>query len=103
MKAFPDIVATIELAPPDQDGRACPIPARWFGCVMVVNGRNHDARLRLTQPLRAGESRRVGIDFLDPDAALAHIRIGTTFGVGEGRIVGQGAVEAVGLGSVAAQ
>lgn len=102
MKALPDIVANIELAPPSEDGRASPMPARWFGCVMVVDGRNHDVRLRLAQPLQAGESRRVGIDFLDPDTALAHIRIGTTFGLWEGRIVGQGAVEAVGLDSVLA-
>jgi len=47
---------------------------------MVVNGRNHDVRLRLAQPLQPGESRWVGIDLLDPGTALAHIRIGTTFG-----------------------
>lgn len=95
MKALPDIVATIELAPSDAGGRASPMPARWFGCVMVVNGRNHDIPLRLTQPLQTGEARRVGIDFLDPNTAIAHIRIGTTFGLWEGGIVGQGAVEIV--------
>lgn len=95
MKALPDIIATIELAPLGAGGRASPMPARWFSCVMVVNGRNHDIRLRLTQPLQAGEARRVGIDFLDPNTALAGIRIGTTFGIWEGGIVGQGAVEIV--------
>jgi len=70
---------------------------------MVVNGRNHDVRLRLTQPLQPGESRRVGIDFLDPGTALAHIRIGTTFGLWEGRIVGQGTVEVIEVAPVLAQ
>ena len=95
MKPLPDIIATIELSPPGAGGRASPMPARWFGCVMVVNGRNHDIRLRLDQPLNAGESRRVGIDFLDPETALSHIRAGTTFGLWEGGIVGQGLVEAI--------
>ena len=95
MKPLPDIVATIELAPSEAGGRASPMPARWFGCVMAVNGRNHDIRLRLTQPLNAGESRRVGIDFLDPDIALSHVRVGTIFGLWEGGIVGQGLVEAI--------
>ena len=103
MKAFPDIVAMIELAPLSQGGRTSPMPPRWFGCVMVVNGRNHDVRLRLTQPLPAGESRRVGIDFLDPVTAFSHIGIGTTFGLREGRIVGQGAVEVIEAASVPAQ
>lgn len=103
MKALPDIIATIELASFGQGGRTSPMPARWFGCVMVVNGRNHDVRLRLKQPLQAGESRRVGIDFLDPGTALAHLRIGTTFGLWEGRIVGQGAVEATEVAPVLAQ
>ena len=71
------------------------MPARWFGCVMVVNGRNHDIRLRLAQPLGAGESRRVGIDVLDPGTALSHIRVGTTFGLWESGIIGQGLVEGV--------
>ncbi len=95
MKALPDVVATTALAPPDAGGRASPMPARWFGCVMVVNGRNHDIRLRLTQSLQAGASRRVGIDFLDPGTALSHARIGTTFGLWEGGIIGKGAVEVV--------
>ncbi len=95
MKPLPDIVATIGLVPPEAGGRASPMPARWFGCVMVVNGRNHDVRLRLAQALSAGESRRVGIDFLDPETSLSHIQIGTTFGLWEGGIVGQGLVEAV--------
>jgi hypothetical protein len=95
MKPLPDIIATIELAPPEAGGRASAMPARWFGCVMVANGRNHDIRLRLTQPLNAGESRRVGIDFLDPDTVLSHVQIGTTFGLWEGGIVGQGLVEAI--------
>ena len=95
MKPLPDIVATIELAPREAGGRASPMPARWFGCVMVVNGRSHDIRLRLTQPLNAGETRQVGVDFLDPEAALPDIRIGTTFGLWKGGIVGQGSVEAV--------
>jgi len=103
MKALPDIVAVIELSPPGQGGRVSSMPARWFGCVMVVNGRNHDIRLRLTQPLQPGESRPVGIDFLDPGTALAHIRIGTTFGLWEGRIVGQGTVEAIEVAPVLAQ
>ncbi len=95
MKLLPDIVANIELAPPESGGRASPMPARWFGCVMIVNGRNHEVRLRLPQPLNAGEARQVGIDFLDPETALSHVWIGTTFGLWEGRIVGQGLVESV--------
>jgi len=95
MKPLPDVVATIELAPLENGGRASPMPARWFGCVMVANGRNHDILLRLTQPLNAGESCRVGIDFLDPNTALSHVRIGATFGLWEGGIVGQGLVEAI--------
>ena len=95
MKPSPDIVATIELAPLEAGGRASPMPARWFGCVMVVNGRNHDIRLRLAQPLNAGETREVGIDFLDPETALSHVRVGTTFGLWEGGTIGQGFIEAV--------
>lgn len=95
MKPKPDIIATVELLPLEAGGRASPMPARWFGCVMVVNGRNHDIRLRLVQPLNAGDARRVGIDFLDPDTALSHIQTGTTFGLWEGGIVGQGLVEAI--------
>ncbi len=95
MKPLSDIVATVELAPPEAGGRASPMPARWFGCVIVVNGRNHDIRLRLAQPLNAGESRRVGIDFLDPETALSHIQTGTTFGLWEGGIIGQGLIEAI--------
>jgi len=103
MKALPDIVAIIELAFLGQGGRVSPMPARWFGCVMVVNGRNHDVRLRLAQPLQPGESRRLGIDFLDPGTVLAHIRTGTTFGLWEGRIVGQGTVEVIEVAPVLAQ
>lgn len=95
MKPLPDIVATIELASPEAGGRVSPMPARWFGCVMVVNGRNHDIRLRLAQPLNTGETRQVGIDFLDPETALSHVQTGTTFALWEGGIIGQGLIESV--------
>ena len=91
----PEIFADVELAHSDQGGRAGPTPPSWFGCIMQVNGRNHDVRLMLDGPLAPGDRRRVGIRFLDGETALSHIGVGTTFLLWEGRTIGSGRIEEV--------
>ncbi len=100
MKQSPDIVATVELFTLGEGGRASPMPPRSFGCVMVVNGRNHDIRVRLEEPLAPGGSRQVGIDFLNAASVLAYLKVGVTFGLWEAGIIGQGTVDAIDLGTV---
>ena len=95
MKLEPDIVAMVELAPTEKGGREGPTPDRKFGCIMVVNGQNHDVRLRLDRPFQPGSSRRVGVDFLCPDLALSHIRVGDAFVLREMRTIGTGVVELI--------
>ncbi len=91
----PDIVATVELARSDQGGRAGPTPPDKFGCVMKLNGHNHDVRLLLDRPLAPGDTRQVGIIFLDPETALSHVGVGATFLLWEGPTIGSGIVEQV--------
>ena len=95
MRLEPDIIALVELTPSDQGGREGPTPDCKFGCIMVVNGQNHDVRMRLDRPFAPGTSRRVGLDFLAPDLALAHVKVGDTFTLRESRLIGFGVVQLV--------
>src|SRR4051812_13245256 len=91
----PDAVAIVALLPSDQGGRAGPTPADWFGCVLGVAGRNFDVRLLLDAPLRPGEARRVGLAFLNPEAARSTLGPGASFSLWEGREIGLGRIEEI--------
>ena len=62
---------------------------------MLVGGRYYDIRLYVDRLLAPGEGREVGIDFLDPAGALAHVRPGIAFSLRDWREIGTGAVVAV--------
>ena len=63
----PDFIADVRMATTDQGGRAGPVLASPFSCIMVLGGSNHDVRIQLVPPWTLGEERQVGICLLDPD------------------------------------
>ncbi len=91
----PDITGTIKLARSDQGSRSGAVLPGAFGRIMVVDGHNHDIRVYIDHPLAPGEGREVGIDFLDPAGALAHVRPGMAFSLRDWQEIGTGAVVAV--------
>lgn len=92
MNTQSDITATITLARSDQDGRKGAIHPGAFACIMAVDGQQHDVRISLDVPLAPGEGREVGMAFLDPLVALAHVRAGMAFTLRDWREIGAGTV-----------
>lgn len=87
----PDFVADVRLATTDQGGRAGPILSSPFSCIMVLNGSNHDVRIRLDPPWALGERRQVGVYLLDPSTA-DKLHAGSTFVLREVRTIATGTV-----------
>ncbi len=69
-----DATAIVALLPTSQGGRAGPTPPTQFGCVLKSDARNFDVRLRLSEPLELGTARRVELDVLYPQTALAALK-----------------------------
>ena len=67
-------------------------PATSF---LAVDGQRHDIRINIDRPLAPGEGRQVGISFLDPAGALAHVKAGMAFSLRDWREIGTGKVLAV--------
>jgi hypothetical protein len=91
----PDIIANVTLFPTAEGGREGPTPANWFGCPFVLpNGDLQDARMDLTEhgPLAPGETARLPIKFLNPEAALPKMKIGSVLQLRELGVIGKATV-----------
>jgi hypothetical protein len=95
MRNAPDALVTVHLLPSEQGGRRGPTPDKTYGCIMMIDGVNLDIRFRLdgVGPLQPGTTRDVGIDFLNPEAAKPHLRIGETFRLREASVIGNGTIK----------
>lgn len=94
MRDAADALVTVHLLPSDRGGRRGPTPGKAFGCIMTIDGVNLDVRFRLDSkgPLRPGSTRDVEIDFLDPDFAQPHLRVGEEFELREAAVIGSGTI-----------
>jgi hypothetical protein len=95
MRHSPDALVTVHLLPSEGGGRVGPTPDKAFGCIMTIDGVNLDVRFRLGHdgPLQPGSTRDVEIDFLDPDFATSHLRIGEEFKLREVSVIGSGTIK----------
>ena len=98
-----DIYARISLKKTEDGGRTATIPAiRDYRCTIFFQNEpgfeehGYDCRLLLTQigrDIAPGETlERVPAKFLCPETVLPHLRIGTSFQLWEGKIIGYGEV-----------
>jgi hypothetical protein len=88
-----DVQAVICLYDTEAGGRIGPTPVDYFGCLFEVNGELFDCRIDTdATPLNPGESRNVGIRFLNPQLVLPQLVEGTSFRLREIRYIGEGSI-----------
>ena|SRR5689334_17252618 len=89
----PQMVADVTLYPTAHGGRRGPTPAEWFGCPCKVHKDDKqawDCRMLLNgQPLKPGETRRLGLIFLSGEKAAALLAQEGKFYLWEGGIIGE--------------
>ncbi|RVT91186.1 hypothetical protein EOD43_16870 [Sphingomonas crocodyli] len=95
-EAAPQIVADVRMYETSDGGRATPALPGW-GCPLIVSKSQPisgwDALpLLRDDPLRPGESRRLGFVFLSRDEAIAAITRAGRFYLWEGRVIGEATV-----------
>jgi hypothetical protein len=94
---YPEIDAELTLFPPAQGGRETPISGEYRGVFTVTADQAYSVRLVIPAefPLSAEHPKTVGVQFLHPNDALPHFKVGTVFSVWEGRAIGHGRVVSV--------
>ena|SRR5881396_3116215 len=101
--AMKDVLVRISLRRTEDGGRQGPIlPVRDFSCpvffrnVPDLAGHGYDCRLlvrRTGKPIAPGETADgIPIIFLSTEDVLPHLRVGISFELWEGRIIGDGEV-----------
>jgi hypothetical protein len=97
MKHPVDIRATITLFPSDAGGRQKPTPKDWLHCILVMDDKNFDVRLDVTETngLSPGQTACIPIHFLDSENARPHLGVGKSFLLREGHVIGNGIIEEV--------
>jgi len=93
----PQVLVDIELFSSDRGGRQGAILQGEYRGVLSVGKESFSVRFLVSSPkgFAPGESARVGVQFLAPEAALPHFPIGRAFEVWEGGVVGGGTVVAM--------
>jgi hypothetical protein len=93
----PDIIASVRLLSTDEGGRKSPIVASAFGCIFEHEGEANDCRLLLDGKgdVWPGQQLSVPIKFLCPELVRPRIRIGDSFLLREGKVIGRGTIEEV--------
>jgi|SRR5579872_3508842 len=91
----PQLVADLTLYTTEEGGKK-PAARPGFGCACVVSKApplvGYDGWPMLTEPLKPGESRRVGFVFLSGEEAAAVFRRAGVFYLWEGRFIGEAVV-----------
>lgn len=90
----PEIDVELTLYSPAHGGRRTHIRGEYRGMFSVESNQAFSVRFQLTDelPLVAEHSTTVGVQFLCPEDALPHFKVGTNFCVWEGRAIGHGRV-----------
>ena len=93
-KVQPEIVVEISLLPTAGGGRQRPISEGEYRGILGVGQENFSVRffVPLAGGLAPGASGKFGVQFLVPESALPYFRVGTSFTVWEGKIIGEGKV-----------
>lgn len=95
---IPDIIADLKFYPTKENGRKSPTPSTFFACTIVIDNKNHDARLLLDDigGIAPGDFKKnVPIKFLCPDLVIPKLKVGSHFFIRDGKIVGEGNVVTV--------
>lgn len=90
----PEIDAELTLFSAPRGGRKTPIRGEYRGVFSIAKDLAFSKRLQLSDEasLLAEQPTIVGVQFLCPNDALLHFKVGTVFSVWEGRTIGQGRV-----------
>ena len=90
-----DLAVTLSLFPTDKGGRLGPTPNVWFGCLMVIDGKNFDVRLDLREvgSISPGQTVNVPVSFLDWEFAKDYCTLGKKFFLREVHMIGEGLIE----------
>ena len=94
----PDIVAELRLFPTEANGRLSSICSGEFRGVLGIGSEHFSARWIVPvgeELVPGGRAGTFGIQFLVPEAALPHFRVGAAFTVWEGKEIGSGRVLSV--------
>jgi len=97
-EAVPDIVAELRLHPSEANGRLLSICAGEYRGVLGIDSEHFSARwvVPVGEELSpGGRAGTFGIQFLFPEVALPHFKVGAAFTVWEGREIGSGRVLSV--------
>jgi hypothetical protein len=94
----PDIVAELQLHPSEPAGRLSSICSGEYRGVLGIDSEHFSARWVIpvgAELAPGGRSGTFGIQFLLPEAALPHFKVGAAFTVWEGKEIGSGRVISV--------
>jgi hypothetical protein len=94
----PDIVAELRLHPGEANGRLSSICAGEYRGVLGIDSEHFSARWVVPVGeglVPGGRTGTFGIQFLVPEAALPHFKVGAAFTIWEGREIGCGRVVSV--------
>jgi hypothetical protein len=91
---LPDFIAQITFLPTSEGGRTSSTSSAWYGCPLGIDGQFFDARIDLSAlgAISPGQSVVAPIKLLNPELALNHFTVGSTFTMFEGRTIGSGMV-----------
>lgn len=95
---IPDIIVNVEFYKTEDNGRKGPTPRDFFGCIFVINGKNHDCRLLLNKigSIFPGDKKdNIPVKFLCPELVLPKLKEGIKFYLWDGRIVAEGEVKEI--------
>lgn len=92
-----DFKATVFFMSTEDGGRQSPTPPMRLGCILVVNGENHDCWLMLAnqESIAPGQTARVPVKLLDPEIAKPKLGVGTRFALRDTRVFAHGVVDEV--------
>ena len=90
----PEIIVEIKLCPSEAGERKGAILQGEYRGVLGVGSENFSVRffVPFEDDFSPNQTRRFGVQFLVPEAALPHFSAGTEFSVWEGRVIGSGRV-----------
>jgi len=94
LAVLPDIIAEISLFPNAGGGRNGPILQGEYRGVLGIGDEHFSFRsfVPFADGFQPGQTARLGIQFLVPEAALERFWVGSAFKVWEGRNIGHGRV-----------
>jgi hypothetical protein len=90
----PEIVVELSLASPENGGRLSSMVTGEYRGVLGVDDKHFSVRwfVPVAGLDPGGSSGTLGVQFLNPEAALPHFPVGAKFSVWEGRVIGSGRV-----------